>query len=92
MEELDASSIIYVHCKDLEKAKGWFSGTIRTYEHFWVKEQIETLLGKVTFSLQNGSSNAISTRTTTKLKNGIYISSVTCNGIATKKIMMELIP
>lgn len=85
LKELDSSSIIYVHCKDLEKAKGWFSGTIRTYEHFWVKEQIETLLGKVTFSLQTGSSNAISTRTTKKLKNGIYISSVICNGIATKK-------
>lgn len=50
------------------KSKKYFSGTIKTYEHFWVKEQIETLLGKVIFSLQNGSSNAISTRTTIVVK------------------------
>ena len=85
LKDLDTSSIVYVHGKDYEKAKKYFSGTIKTYEHFWVKEQIETLLGKVIFSLQNGSSNAISTRTTIVVKNGIYISSVTCNGIAIKK-------
>lgn len=51
LESLDVSSIVYVYGKDFSYAKKHFSGTIKTFEAFWVEKQIKTLLGSVSFSI-----------------------------------------
>ena len=51
LQNLDASSVVYVNGKDYTLAKQYFNGIIKTYETFWVEKQTETMLGKATFTL-----------------------------------------
>lgn len=51
LKGLKSTSTIYVHAKDYSQVKKNFSGTIETYEKFWVDKQTKTMLGKVSFTI-----------------------------------------
>lgn len=50
LEKLDESSTVYVHYYEYDKAKKYFSGKLKTIEKYYVKEQTEKLLGRVSFA------------------------------------------
>lgn len=50
LEKLDESSTVYVHCYEYDEAKKYFSGNLKTIEKYYVKEQTEKLLGRVSFT------------------------------------------
>lgn len=50
LEKLDESSTVYVHYYEYDKAKKYFSGNLKTIEKYYVKEQTEKLLGRVSFT------------------------------------------
>ena len=51
LKGLDVNSIVYVHPSFLEEAKKNFEGTVETFDKFYITEQTETLLGKVSFKV-----------------------------------------
>lgn len=51
LKGLDVNSIVYVHPSFLEEAKKIFEGTVKTFDKYYITEQTETLLGKVSFKL-----------------------------------------
>lgn len=83
LEKLDESSTVYVHYYEYDKAKKYFSGKLKTIEKYYVKEQTEKLLGRVSFAAP--ANNCIYYDSTApgaqqKPWNGYILKSINING------------
>lgn len=83
LEKLDESSTVYVHYYEYDKAKKYFSGKLKTIEKYYVKEQTEKLLGRVSFAAPaNNCMYYGSTAPGAQQKpwNGYILKSINING------------
>lgn len=83
LEKLDESSTVYVHYYEYDKAKKYFSGKLKTIEKYYVKEQTEKLLGRVSFAAPaNNCMYYDSTAPGAQQKpwNGYILKSINING------------
>lgn len=83
LKKLDESSTVYVHYYEYNEAKKYYSGNLKTIEKYYVKEQTEKLLGRVSFAAPaNNCTYYGSTASGTQQKpwDGYILKSINING------------
>ena len=83
LKKLDESSTVYVHYYEYDEAKKCYSGNLKTIEKYYVKEQTEKLLGRVSFAAPaNNCTYYGSTASGTQQKpwDGYILKSINING------------